>query len=191
MRAICLLSILLLAALTPASADARPRMTPQQLTLRGRATATQPGIRRRVRFFLPAGWTADVDPNGRQLRAFGPNGEGEILVCVALHQSQLNVALDDLHHDHKSATPSQPYEVKIPGATRASRFAIGGHERGEMLLMQKDDTWILFAAVVEAEAWPRLRRRFRAAYRSVVVEALSPAAKKPNKEPLPEAGWSR
>lgn len=173
----------------PAIAEARPaksraKAVPLVLELHTRATPQMPAIHRRLRITLPAGWTPEMDPNGRMAELFGPGGVGRIQVCAALHPSGLDPVLDALKQEHPSAAPSPPEAMKLPGLRpdrqeRATRFRVTGKEVGEMVLIEKDASLLLVVSVVEPQAWPALRRALQASYRSLVVEDIPQASPPP------------
>lgn len=175
-----------------APAAALPGFRQVHLELRAEGGFGQPDNGQRLSIPVPAGWTGELDPDQRTLRLFGPTGEGELIVSAAYNPNQLTPIFDELQRNHRGAAPTHPQEVQLPGVARASRFAISGRERGEMMMMKIQGVWLLFVAVVEAEAWPRLRRQLRQSYRRVKLSPLPPSPAPPAAAPPPAAvQWAR
>lgn len=160
-------------------AQAKPKREPppvfsvKELSLRTLAQPGQPAIDRRVRIGLPKGWTGELEPDARSLRFFGPEGEGVILVAAALHPSELGGYLTELKNNHPAATPSPPMAMEVAGfkgmGQRATRFVITGREVGEMVLLEKQDTIVLVATIVDPESWPALQPLMAKAYPTVEI----------------------
>jgi len=127
-----------------------------------------------VRVAHPKGWEGDVDEDGRAIRLIGPDGEGEIVVAAVGHPSELGAYLDDLRERHPGATPSPPSHAKIQGINaekgeRATRFEITGAELGEMVMIERGEVIVLFAAVVVSDAWPAVKAQLERCYPTVQV----------------------
>jgi hypothetical protein len=155
-----------------------PVFSVKELSLRTRASPGHPAIERRVRIGLPKGWTGELEPDARSLRFFGPEGEGRILVAAALHPSELGSYLSELKNGHPAATPSPPMAMEVPGikgmGQRATRFVITGREVGEMVLLEKANTIVLVATIVEPDAWPELEKLMQKAYTTVEIVDVPP-----------------
>lgn len=172
--------------LAPALAEASgkkkapPVLTVRELVLRAPPSQGQGAVDRRVRVGLPRGWTGERAPDRRSLRVFGPEGEGKILVAAALHPAELQTYLEELKSAHPSAAPSPPQAMTVPGIRlelghRATRFVITGREVGEMVMLEKGNTIVLFAAVVEPDAWPPLAEELARVYATLeIVDVAQP-----------------
>ncbi len=153
-----------------------------ELRVRSLNLAGQP-LTKTVRVAHPKGWEGDVDEDGRAVRLYGPDGEGEILVAAVGHPSELGMYLDDLRQRHPGASPSPPSHAKILGidperGERATRFQITGSEIGEMMMIERGEVIVLFATVVAPEAWPAIQAQLERCYPTVEVvdRAAKPAA---------------
>lgn len=97
-----------------------------------------------------------------------------MLIFAGLHPSHLGPALERLRRAHPSAAPSPPEKMDLPGVRpelgeRATRFAITGREVGEMVLIERNDTIILWVTVVAPDAWPALQPVLARAYPTISV----------------------
>lgn len=152
---------------------------PPKLTLHELRVGTPEGTVKRVRFATPRGWAADVDREAASIRLVGPEGEGEILVVVATHPSQLGEHLTRLKETHPSAAPSPPMAVSVRGidperGERATRFQITGREVGEMVMIERGGVIVLFASIVAPEAWEPLATMLKRCYPTVEVVDVEP-----------------
>lgn len=135
---------------------------------------------KKVRVAHPKGWAGDKDPDQRSIQLVGPEGEGEILIAAVGHPSELNEYLEGLKTRHPSAAPSPPAAAQIRGINpergeRATRFIITGNEVGEMLMIERGDVIVLFAAVVRPEDWPAIKEQLARCYPTVeVLDAQKP-----------------
>ena len=152
----------------------QPKLKVHQLELKRRGTPDTMAVHRFVRIGMPAGWTGELEDRNRTLRLYGPEGEGKMLVAVALHPSELDSYFAELKRSHPSTKPTQPQQMNLPGLRphmneRAIRFAVTGGEVGEVALIQKSDTFILVVTMVDPNAWPRLKRVLPKAYATIDV----------------------
>lgn len=171
---------LCLAVALPAAAERPPVVALVELSVRSSGLHGQP-LDKRVRVAHPKGWTGDEDPDGRSVQLFGPGGEGEILIAAVGHPSELGEYLAGLKKRHPSAAPSPPQAAEIRGidpqrGERATRFVITGKEVGEMMMIERGDVIVLFAAVVRPEDWPQIKQQLVRCYPT--VEVLERARKK-------------
>ncbi|MCK6550318.1 hypothetical protein L6R52_31065 [Myxococcota bacterium] len=171
------LALLVLPALLTVGAPPAP---PPKLTLHELSVGTTEGTLKRVRFATPRGWAADVDREAANIRLVGPEGEGEILVVVATHPSQLGEHLTRLKESHPSAAPSPPMAVTVRGidperGERATRFQITGREVGEMVMIERGGVIVLFASIVAPDAWDALAPALKRCYPTVEVVDVEPA----------------
>ncbi|MCB9653215.1 MAG: hypothetical protein H6729_03670 [Deltaproteobacteria bacterium] len=138
----------------------------------------QPGLHRRVRVAVPADWTPEAEDDGRSIRLFGPSGEGRILIAVALSPVGLNEYLSELKRTHPSVAPSPPMAMDLPGirpdlGERATRFLIDGPEKGEMVMIERNDAIVLMVTIVEPSAWPNLAKVLARCYPTVEVATVA------------------
>lgn len=152
----------------------QPRLKVRQLELKRPASKDTVEVHRVVSVGVPAGWTGELEALGRAIRLYGPEGEGKMLVAAALHPSELGVYLDQLKREHPSAAPTPPERIALPNVRtelgeRATRFAIGGREVGEMVLIEKLDSIVLIVTVVDPNVWPRVRRILTKTYATVDI----------------------
>jgi len=171
---IALLAGLVMGAKPPPPVVALVELRVRSLNLQGKP------LHKTVRVAHPKGWEGDVDEDGRAIRLVGPDGEGEIVVAAVGHPSELGAYLDDLRQRHPGATPSPPSAAKIQGidpqkGERATRFDITGAEVGEMVMIERGDVIILFAAVVVSDAWPAIKAQLERCYPTVQVTERVPA----------------
>lgn len=173
-----------IALVSRTAAAARPPVVSLvELRVRSLNLAGQP-LTKTVRVAHPKGWEGDVDEDGRAVRLYGPDGEGEILVAAVGHPSELGQYLDDLRERHPGASPSPPAHVRVLGidperGERATRFQITGTEVGEMVMIERGEVIILFATVVAPEAWPAIQAQLARCYPTVEVVDRAGAAKPP------------
>ncbi len=141
------------------------------------ASAIEEGspVRKRVQLRVPQGWTGDdaLEHPG-SARLFGPNGEGEIYVAVVMSPNALGEHLTFLKNTHPSAAPSPPMAIEVKGidpqrGERATRFQITGKEIGEMVMIERGGVIVLYAAIVEPNAWAALKPSMEKCYPSVKV----------------------
>lgn len=134
-------------------------------------------VRKRVRVLEPAGWTGDDALDSSSIRLLGPEGEGEILIAVVLHPEGLGEHLTRLKNTHPGAVPSPPNAMTVKGINpergeRATRFVITGREVGEMVMIERGGVIVLFATIVEPDAWSKLEPILASCYPSVRVDDL-------------------
>jgi hypothetical protein len=127
-----------------------------------------------VRVAHPVGWEGDVEPDHRSVRLVGPEGEGELLIATASQPAELGAYLEGLRRRHPGSTPSPPQAIEVPGIhpekrERATRFVITGHEAGEMVMIERGGLIVLFAAVVDPDAWESLKTGLSRCYSTVEV----------------------
>jgi hypothetical protein len=144
---------------------------------------TPEGIRT-IRVAHPKGWTGDYEADHRSIRLFGPNGEGEMLIAVALHGSELQGYLQDLKKRHPGSVPSPPETIEVPGidpddGERATRFVITGKEAGELVMIEQQGFIVFFGTLVTHDAWTDLSRQLKAAYPSVSISEPQKPPKSP------------
>ncbi|MCC7385037.1 MAG: hypothetical protein IT384_24540 [Deltaproteobacteria bacterium] len=130
-------------------------------------------VEKRVRVAHPKGWVGDQD-DPRFVRLIGPGGEGEILIAAVGHPSELGEFLGGLKERHPSAAPSPPQAAEVLGINpvrgeRATRFVITGGEIGEMMMIERGEVIVLFAAVVQPTAWPEISAALKRCYPTVEV----------------------
>jgi hypothetical protein len=181
-----LTGLLLVASAAPALAGAPPTLVLRSFEIRARGGPEASPIRRRIDIGVPAGWTVASPPGRPELELVGPEGEGRMLIFAGLHPSHLGPVLERLRAAHPAAAPSPPERLELPGirgelGERATRFSITGREVGEMVLLEKEDTIILIAPVVEPGAWARLEPKLARVYPTVSVRDLE-AASRPREE---------
>jgi hypothetical protein len=128
-----------------------------------------------VRFATPRHWTAEEAIEPRSVRLVGPDGEGEITILVATSPAELGTLLTRLKSQHPGAQPSPPAAMKVAGidpikGERATRFIITGRELGEMVLIERGGAIVLFATIVEPDAWKDLSKIMARCYPTVAVE---------------------
>ncbi|MBK8013263.1 MAG: hypothetical protein IPK13_18145 [Deltaproteobacteria bacterium] len=126
---------------------------------------------------VPAEWTPEAEGDGRSIRLFWPSGEGRILVAVALSPVGLNEYLSELKATHPSVAPSPPMAMELPGirpdlGERATRFSIDGPEKGEMVMIERNDAIVLIVTIVAPSAWGDLARTLARCYPTVEVQAV-------------------
>lgn len=169
-----LAAFLALTAAPPAASKA-PVLSLRELRLQ------LPGVSKRVRFATPKGWTGDEDeePDLRSIRLSGPDGVGQMWVVAAAHPSELGEYLTELKNQHPAAAPSPPMAVQVAGidpkrGERATRFVITGKESGELVMIERGGVIVLFATIVEPDAWPELQKVLARCYPTVEVAELGP-----------------
>ncbi|MBI4817482.1 MAG: hypothetical protein HY791_14570 [Deltaproteobacteria bacterium] len=161
----------------PAVAIAKPAIPPPvvsmlELSVRGR---TPKGlVDKAVRVAIPKGWEGDLEDDGRSIMLSGPEGEGEILVAAVAHPSEIGAFLGELKGRHPGAVPSPPQSVEIPGidpdkGERATRFEVTGRELGELITIERGDVIVLFATLVDPNAWEELAPVLARCYPAVEV----------------------
>lgn len=166
----------------PAEAGPPPVLRLRAFEIHSDGAPGVPAVHRRIQIGAPAGWTPSSPPGVPELELRGPEGEGRILVFAGLHPSHLGPVLARLKEDHPSAAPSPPEPIAIPGlrpemGERATRFAITGHEVGEMVMLEKHDTILLLVTVVEPKAWEALAPVLAKVYPTVTVTDITTAAR--------------
>jgi hypothetical protein len=169
----------LLACVAEASAAKPPKLSLVELRVKNAAFAGKPAVDKVVRVARPASWEGELEPDGRSLRLVGPEGEGELLIAAAGHPAELGPYLEGLRRRHPGSAPSPPEAAPIPGikaqrGERATRFVITGHETGEMVMIERGSVIVLFAAVVEQEAWAALKPALSRCYATVEVADPKP-----------------
>lgn len=146
-----------------------------EFEVHSRGTPDNPAIHRRIQFAAPAGWTrAGTGSAVPEIELVGPNGEGTIAVFAGLHPSHLGPVLSRMKREHPAAQPTPPEQFPLPGlrpelGERATRFAIKGRELGEMVLIERDETIVLFVTVVDPRVWARLRPRLSKMYPTITI----------------------
>ena len=100
-----------------------------------------------------------------------------MIISAVLHPSYLGPILARLRTEHPSAAPSPPETIDLPGirselGERATRFAITGREAGEMVLVERHDTIVLWVTVVTPDAWQRLKPVLARAYPTLEISDL-------------------
>lgn len=131
-------------------------------------------MNKRVRVAHPKGWTGDVEQDGRTIRLYGPKGEGEMLITVVSHPSQLGPHLEELKRRHPGAAPGPPGPIDVPGINiergeRSTRFPITGREFGEMVTVERGEVIVLFATLVSPNAWKDVQADVTRCYPTVEV----------------------
>jgi hypothetical protein len=184
------LSLALTALVTSAPPVGKPpvlALHELRVTMPGEADRPGPPVspvRKRVRFATPKGWTGEEDdtPDFRSMRLSGPEGVGEMLIVAATHPSELGEYLTQLKNDHPAAAPSPPMAIDVAGidikkGERATRFQITGREVGEMVMVERGGVIVLFATIVDPDAWPELSKLMQRCYPTVEVMTLEPPKK--------------
>jgi hypothetical protein len=170
-----LLAIVTVMSFSSSAAATKPPPVVALVELKVRSTSLKgKPLDKKVRLAHPKGWTGDVDPDGRAVRLYGPDGEGEILIAAVGHPSELGEYLQELKARHPAAAPSPPQHAVIRGISeekgeRATRFVITGREVGEMVMIERGEVIILFAAVVRPEDWPEIQAQLLRCYPTVEV----------------------
>lgn len=147
---------------------ARIRHAPEQEPVR---------VARRVTIATPKGWTPEPAPAPGQLHLFEPEGEGRMTLAVCVHPSQLKEILDELRRSHPGSTPNPPQPLELAQLNtvmgdRATRYAITGRQRGEMVLVERMETIVFVSVVVRASAWERVSSLMPEVYRSIRIERV-------------------
>ena len=200
-RIVCVALLAIGVTTAPGRSDAAPpKLKVHEFALKRPGSADTRAIDRRVRIALPAGWTGELVDQGRAQRLYGPEGEGKMLIAVALHPSELHTYLTELKQAHPSAAPTPPEKLDLPNIStamgeRATRFKVTGREVGEMVLIEKSDTILLIATVVDPLAWPRLRKLLAKTYRTIDIrDAPKKQPARPVRPPVrrpSERQWGR
>jgi hypothetical protein len=170
-------SLLFLSAfLTLVAADeaAPTRLSLRQLEVRGRHERAGPVLQRRISVGTPPGWTPEFAREGPSLRLYGPEGEGMMLIAVATHPSQLGPYLDELAKKHPGSMPGPPQAMSLPRLVplmgdRATRYVVSGRRMGEMVMVERRETIVLVATVVQADAWAELSPLMQKVYESIEI----------------------
>lgn len=56
---------------------------------------------------------------------------------------------------------------------RATRFVISGRELGEIVMIERGETIVLFVVIVAPEAWPEVRSLFARVYPTLTVTKIA------------------
>ncbi|MBI3178185.1 MAG: hypothetical protein HYZ27_00905 [Deltaproteobacteria bacterium] len=162
----------------PKPAIPPPVLAMLELSVRGR---TPKGlVDKAVRVAIPKGWEGDIEDDGRSIMLSGPEGEGEILVAAVAHPSEIGAFLAELKGRHPGAVPSPPQFVEVPGidpdkGERATRFEVTGRELGELITIERGEVIVLFATLVDPNAWEGLAQVLARCYPAVEVSDRKPS----------------
>lgn len=175
-RRAALLALVALGAPTAAVA-APPEALPERKirTLEAWVRGSEgPVLAKKTRFEVPADWDGDRERDRRSVTLVGPSGEGFVHAYLLLHPSELEGRLSELARRHPGSEPSPPAPLELPQirtelGDRATRYPIHGMRVGEMALIERRGALVLFAVIVNEDAWASVSKWAEMMYRSVEV----------------------